>query len=104
MPDTLPDLNSEDKPYVTGGNAFEAYWRTLMTDCLAYPSWRLRQGDLKKYTEIFNEWRQKKTCQLPLSNSDSELGQYDQLDGDRDLWDEVGRKASEAGIYSLMSE
>jgi hypothetical protein len=55
MPDGLADPNSEDKPYVTGGNVFEAYWRTLITDCLAHLSRRLSPEDLKKYTKIFDE-------------------------------------------------
>ncbi|KAH8588292.1 heterokaryon incompatibility protein-domain-containing protein [Bisporella sp. PMI_857] len=101
MPDGFADPNSEDKSYVTGGNAFEAYWRTLMTDCLAHPSRRLNQGDLKKYAEIFNEWRQK-TSQLPLS--DPKLGQYDKYDGDKNLLYEMGRVASGTGISSLTNE
>jgi hypothetical protein len=99
MPDGLADPNSEDKSYVTGGNVFEAYWRTLMTDCLAHPSRRLSQEDLKEYTETFNEWRQK-TYLLPLS--DPELGQYDKYDGDEKLLYEMDKVASRTGISSLM--
>lgn len=99
MPDGLADPNSEDKPYVTGGNVFEAYWRTLMTDCLAHPSRRLSQEDLKKYTKIFDEWRQKASL-LPLS--DPELGQHDQYDGDMKLLSEMNWVAKRTGISSLM--
>ena len=101
MPNGLADPKSEDKSYVTGGNAFEAYWRTLMTDCLAHPSRRLSQDDLKKYTEIFNEWRQK-TSLLPLSDPD--LGQYDKYDGDKDLLYEMSELARRTGIFSLTEE
>jgi hypothetical protein len=99
MPDGLADPNSKDKSYVTGGNVFEAYWRTLMTDCLAHPSRRLSQEDLKEYTKTFNEWRQK-TSLLPLS--DPELGQYDKYDGDEKLLYEMDMVASRTGISSLM--
>lgn len=101
MPHDLADPNSGDKPYITGGNAFEAYWRTLMTDCLAYPSRRLIQDDLSEYTEIFNEWRHR-TSLLPLS--DPKLGQYDKYDGDQDLLYKMGGIAGRTGISSLTSE
>ena len=101
MPDGLLDPNSKDKSYVTGGNAFEAYWRTLMTDCLAYPSRRLSQDDLKEYTEIFNEWRQKASL-LPLS--DPEPGKIGKYDGDQDLLYQMGGVASRTGTSSLMRE
>jgi hypothetical protein len=101
MPDSLAEPNSEDKSYVTGGNAFEAYWRTLMTDCLAHPTRRLSQDDLKEYTEIFNEWRQKISL---LSLNDPELGQYDIYDGDRALLREMDDFSIKAGISSLENE
>jgi hypothetical protein len=101
MPDGLADPNSEDKSYVTGGNAFEAYWRTLMTDCLAHPTRRLSQDDLKEYTEIFNEWRQKISL-LPLNGP--ELGQHDIYDGNQALLSKMDEVARRTGIYSLIKE
>jgi hypothetical protein len=82
IPDDLAEPNAEAESYVTQPNAFEAYWRTLMTDCLAYPSRRLSQDDLKEYTEIFSKWRQN----LPLR--DPALGQP--LWSMRDIVDRTG--------------
>lgn len=101
MPESLADPNSEDKIYATGGNAFEAYWRTLMTDCLALPSRRLSQEDLKEYTEIFNEWRQKASV-LPWF--DPKLEQHDLHDGDQGLMSKMGGIANRTGISSVMSK
>jgi hypothetical protein len=50
-----------------------------MTGCLARPSRRLGQDNLKKYREIFNEWRQK-TSRPPLN--DLKLGQHNIYDED----------------------
>jgi hypothetical protein len=99
MPDDLADPNSEDNSYVTGGNAFEAYWRTLMTDCLALPSRRLSQDDLNEYTEIFNEWREKVSL---LPSSDSELGQHEKDDLGDKLSIEMGKVVNRTGISSLI--
>jgi hypothetical protein len=99
MPDDLADPNSVDKSYVTGGNAFEAYWRTLMTDCLVHPTRRLSQHDLKEYTEVFNEWGQK-TSLFP--SGDPELGQHDKDDWDEKLLVKVGIVAMRTGISSLI--
>jgi hypothetical protein len=69
LPDSLATSNSTGAPqsYPTGGDAFEAYWRTLMTDCNAYPSRRLSKRDIKEYGHLFNEWRAK-AAELPLNS------------------------------------
>ncbi|KAE9368013.1 HET-domain-containing protein [Stipitochalara longipes BDJ] len=101
IPDALVDLNPEEKEYVTGGTAFEAYWRTLMTDCLAVPTRRLSQEDAEAYTKVFKDWRQKISLLPP---SDAEQGDDDKYAGDKDLIQEMGIIAVTTGIASLIRE
>jgi hypothetical protein len=55
--DWLPDILARDKDaapsYPAGGDSFTAYWRTLMTDCAAYPSRRLSDNDILEYGSLF---------------------------------------------------
>ena len=97
MPDSLAETTSEPQTYATGGDSFEAYWRTLMTDCLAFPTRRLDGDDLKKYKVIYDEWRTKIAT---LSPSDPEG--LDKYDGDQELLLSMGRVAGTSGIADLI--
>lgn len=57
LPTTLSGTQEAPGTYPTGGDAFESYWRTLMTDCVAYPSRRLSEPDIVKYAGLFDSWR-----------------------------------------------
>jgi hypothetical protein len=97
-PDTPPFATTITKApnYFTGEDAFQAYWRTLMTDCVAYPTARLDTLQITKYSEIF--WnlraRQAKTPKAP--------GGWDKYDGDKDLLYEIGRVAGNLGINDII--
>jgi hypothetical protein len=68
MPDALMTPASREVKYPTGGDAFEAYWRTLLADCDVYPTRRLSGKDIKKYGEIFTRWRRTLPDSLELPN------------------------------------
>lgn len=102
LPDSLSTSNSTGafQSYPTGGDAFEAYWRTLMTDCIAYPSRRLSDGDLEEYARLFDEWRAK-TAALPLNSMNASSDKYD---GDEALLHATGNAAYKGGKGSLIWE
>ena len=54
MPNSLP---GGDCTYHTGEDAFQAYWRTLLLDCHAYPTARLLTTGLAHFRGLFNDWR-----------------------------------------------
>lgn len=56
------------KEYPTGGDAFEAYRRTLMADCDLYPTRRLSIQDIEKYGKLFENWRQNFAGDFPIEN------------------------------------
>lgn len=68
LPAALMTPSSEEVEYPTGGDAFEAYWRTLLADCDVYPARRLSSDDIEKYGEIFNRWRQVVSLKIELPN------------------------------------
>jgi hypothetical protein len=98
LPDSLINSSNTPQSYPTGGDAFEAYWRTLMTDCLAFPSRRLSENDILEYRHLFNEWRTKIT-QLSFRDVDE---QPDKDDGDKELLCAMGNAAKKAGVTSLL--
>ncbi|KAH6669866.1 hypothetical protein B0J14DRAFT_640857 [Halenospora varia] len=59
MPTDLQDRNAEPKPYPTGGDRFEAFWRTVLRDCLTIPTRRLSPKDIDRYALIFSRWRKR---------------------------------------------
>jgi hypothetical protein len=56
IPYPLLNSNFKAETYPTGGDTFEAYWRTLMADCTMYPARRLAQEDIESYSKIFKAW------------------------------------------------
>ncbi|KAH8657170.1 heterokaryon incompatibility protein-domain-containing protein [Tricladium varicosporioides] len=57
MPIDLQDKNVKPKPYPTGGDRFEAFWRTVLRDCLTIPTRRLSPEDINRFALIFSKWR-----------------------------------------------
>ena len=56
--DWMPDsLSGGDHPYHTGEDAFQAYWRTFLCDCNAYPTARLLSAELNDFRGLFSDWR-----------------------------------------------
>ncbi|CZR69598.1 uncharacterized protein PAC_19498 [Phialocephala subalpina] len=68
LPPLLSTSSASDIEYPTGGDAFEAYWRTLMADCDLYPARRLSNNDITKYNEIFKCWRRNLALNVKLPN------------------------------------
>ena len=68
LPDALMTHTAELVEYPTGGDAFEAYWRTLLADCHVHPARRLSSDDIEKYGEIFKRWRQIISLNVELPN------------------------------------
>lgn len=51
------DIDCPDKIYLhTGEQLFQAYWRTLIADCEAYPTKRLDSSSLAMHKAGFDEW------------------------------------------------
>jgi hypothetical protein len=44
--------------YPTGGDVFEAYWRTVMTDCVVVPNRRLTKKEILEYGVAFASLRE----------------------------------------------
>ncbi|KAF8851857.1 hypothetical protein BDZ45DRAFT_678826 [Acephala macrosclerotiorum] len=118
---TLPGLintsSTSSIEYPTGGDAFEAYWRTLMADCDMYPARRLSSDDIQKYDEIFRRWRRSLALNVELPNvvySEEDLADERQkeayrsrrnLQGIRSIGQKLGHwrfAELENGLYSLV--
>jgi hypothetical protein len=74
IPYSLLDSNFKPEPYPTGGDTFEAYWRTLMADCTMYPARRLSQDDIESYSKIFEAWSLNINVALPDQHWSSSNG------------------------------
>jgi hypothetical protein len=74
IPYSLLDSNFKPEPYPTGGDTFEAYWRTLMADCTMYPARRLSQDDIESYSKIFKAWSLNINVALPDQHWSSSNG------------------------------
>lgn len=102
--DWLPDSLTGDKgaapSYPAGGDSFAAYWRTLMTDCVAFPSRRLSADEILEYGSLFERWREKITA-LPLFSAD---GHPDNGDDNQKLLDEMDRMARRTGVITLLAQ
>lgn len=98
LPDSLASSSNTAQGYPTGGDAFEAYWRTLMTDCVAFPSRRLSEDDIEEYSHLFNDWRTK-IAELPLRDANMPP---DKNDGDQALLYAMGRAAENAGVTNIL--
>jgi hypothetical protein len=107
MPDPLVSEHKPDTPllgttitkaptYFTGEDAFQAYWRTLMTDCVSYPTARLDAPQITKYSEIFWDWRARQAKTPKVARG------WDKYDGDKDLLYEMGRVAEKLGINDII--
>ena len=82
--------------YFTGEDAFQAYWRTLMTDCVAYPTALLDTLQITKYSEI--SWDlQARQAKMPKAP-----GGWDKYDGDKDLLYEIGCVAENLGTNDII--
>ncbi|KAN0095150.1 HET domain containing protein [Hyaloscypha variabilis] len=101
LPNGLANTNAKNEEYVTGGTKFEAYWRTLMTDCLAVPTRRLSDEDLQKYAEIFSGWRQAISIPFLKRPESEEAGKFA---GDEDLIVQMAGVAKTTGIFELIHE
>jgi hypothetical protein len=97
LPDSLAS-GSDNSMYPTGCDAFEAYWRTLMTDCIAFPSRRLLESDVQEYANLFNDWRAK-IAALPYNDM---IEHPDKYDGDEKLLYTMGNAAQKAGMSELI--
>ena len=87
MPDSLLD---GDYTYFNGEDAFEAYWRTIMLDCKAYPVTRLNPADLNMYRGRFVAWR----------NSTPKYFAWDDFDSHGDPSNTMDRDGQMADSYS----
>jgi hypothetical protein len=107
MPDPLVSEYKPDTPllgttitkaptYFTGEDAFQAYWRTLMTDCVSYPAACLDTPQITKYSEIFWDWRARQAKTPKVARG------WDKYDDDKDLLYEMGRVAEKLGINDII--
>lgn len=51
--------DDQQSNYTTGEPRIQAYWRTLIADCKAYPIKRLNEHDITKYNSTFHETLEK---------------------------------------------
>ncbi|KAF4627528.1 hypothetical protein G7Y89_g10626 [Cudoniella acicularis] len=61
LPSGLQDIDAPPQEYITGGDAFEAFWRTTIIDCLSKPNRRLSPSNLTKVGKLFVDWRKRIT-------------------------------------------
>lgn len=100
LPTSLSGTQEESGTYPTGGDAFESYWRTLMTDCDMYPSRRLSEPVIVAYASMFDSWR-KRIATLPLDKVDESRNYYD---GDKQLLYTMDPFVRMAGVSSLFEK
>lgn len=103
MPESLRPASSSSTStppeYLGGEDRFQAFWRTLMLDCVAYPSRRLKDADIDEYAMEFSMWREKIAKQPNGWEAAAwESKEWDKYDGDEELLHSMGNLASKTGV------
>ncbi|ESZ91946.1 hypothetical protein SBOR_7691 [Sclerotinia borealis F-4128] len=73
MPDEIKALETSlYAPFISmnAENAFQAFWRTLLSDCFRYPMRRLNEEEISSYGSVFTSWKRGDTTTIELPNFD----------------------------------
>ena len=103
MPDSLRPASSSStstpSEYFGGEDRFQAFWRTLMLDCVTHPSRRLKDADIDEYAMQFATWREKIAKQPNgWEGAAWKSKEWDKYDGDQELLYSMGNLANATGI------
>ncbi|CAJ2510846.1 Uu.00g064710.m01.CDS01 [Anthostomella pinea] len=104
IPKQLRKKDADERPVMyawTGEPAFQAYWRTILTDCKRYPTCRLDPATLHACSELLESWRE---GDKPFEYYDGEGGSVRaELYGlGVSVMSELNFATTESGIYCMV--